>query len=106
MPRKLNVNEIYTSNTFSDYTSTLREVLEEDNLPLSKTSLHGVTMDTFLVSIVYWEEAIDFTSNGQQEVEFIGDFQVFWTNAWGHDTYHKAWVQISYYIVYLHWSKI
>ena len=50
MPRKLNVNEMYTSNTFSDYTSTLREVLEEDNLPLSKTS---ETRDTFLVSIVY-----------------------------------------------------
>ena len=31
MPRKRNVNEMYTSNTFSDYTSTLREVLEEDN---------------------------------------------------------------------------
>ena len=53
MPRKLNVNEMHTSNTFSDYTSTLREVLEEDNLPLSKTSLHGETRDTFLVSIVY-----------------------------------------------------
>ena len=52
MPRKLNVNEMYTSNTFSDYTSTSREVLEEDNLPLSKTSLHGATRDTFLVSIV------------------------------------------------------
>ena len=34
-----------TSNTFSDYTSILREVLEEDNLPLSKTSLHGATRD-------------------------------------------------------------
>ena len=53
MPTKLSVNEMYTSNTFSDYTSTLREVLEEDNLPLSKTSLHGETRDTFLVSIVY-----------------------------------------------------
>ena len=50
---KLNVNEMYTSNTFSDYTSTLREVLEEDNLTLSKTSLPGATRDTFLVSIVY-----------------------------------------------------
>ena len=42
-----------TSNTFSDYTSTLREVLEEDNLHLSETSLPGETRDIFLVSIVY-----------------------------------------------------
>ena len=42
-----------TSNTFSDYTSTLREVLKKNNLPLSKTSLHGATRGTFLVSIVY-----------------------------------------------------
>ena len=53
MPRKLNVNEMYTSNTISDSTSTLREVLEEDNLPLSKTSLHGATRDTYLGSITY-----------------------------------------------------
>ena len=67
---------MYTSNTFSDYTSTLREALEEDNLPLSKTSLHGETRDTFLVSIVYCEEATVFTSNGQQEVGSIGDFRI------------------------------
>lgn len=35
MPTKLNINEMYTSNTFSDYTSTSREMLGKDNLPLS-----------------------------------------------------------------------
>ena len=59
IPTKLNVNEMYTSNTFSDYTSTLRGVFEEENLPLSKTIVHDTTRehdttrDTFLVSIVY-----------------------------------------------------
>ena len=55
MPTKLNVNEMYTGNTFFDYTSTSREVLGKVNLPLSNTSLHGATRtkDTYIVSIVY-----------------------------------------------------
>ena len=58
MPTKLSVNEMYTSNTFYGPTSTLRGVLEEDNLPLSKTIVHDTTRerdttrDTFLVGIV------------------------------------------------------
>ena len=43
---------MYTSNTFYDSTSTLRGVLEEDNLPLSETIVHDTTRDTFLVGIV------------------------------------------------------
>ena len=53
MPTKLNVNKMYTSDTLSEGTSTSSEVLGKDYLPLSKTSLHGETRDTFLVSIVY-----------------------------------------------------
>ena len=64
-----------------------------DNLPLSKTSLHGATRDTYLGSITYWEETTVFTSNGQQEVGSIGDFRI-WANTWGWTYWQKVWMTI------------